>query len=113
MVFAASGGAPGPTVGGAGASGYDHGTAMSAPSEKKPVKETESGGRGPREMLRTGGLIALGALAVLFATLNLEEVRVDWIIGSGHAPLIIVIVVAVLVGIVMTYLAERVNRRRR
>lgn len=64
-------------------------------------------------MLRTGGLIALAVAMTLFAVLNLEEVKVDWVIGSGHAPLIVVIVVSVLLGIVLTYMAERINRRRR
>jgi uncharacterized integral membrane protein len=64
-------------------------------------------------MLRTGGMIALAVLATLFAVLNLDEVKVDWVFGSGHAPLIVVIVISVLVGIVLTYMAERINRKRR
>ena len=39
--------------------------------------------------------------------------KVDWVFGSGHAPLIIVIVISLLVGIVLTYLAERRNKRKR
>jgi len=39
-------------------------------------------------------------------------VKVDWIFGSGHAPLILVIVISVLAGIVLTYMAERISRRR-
>jgi uncharacterized integral membrane protein len=52
-------------------------------------------------------------LATLFAVLNLDEVKVDWIVGSGHAPLIIVIVVSLLAGIVLTYFADRQARKRR
>lgn len=55
----------------------------------------------------------LAALAIAFAVLNLNQVKVDWIVGSGHAPLIVVIAISVLVGIVFTHLAERVGRRRR
>ena len=55
----------------------------------------------------------LAALLIAFAVLNLNQVKVDWIVGSGHAPLIIVIVISVLVGIVFTHLAERVGRKRR
>ena len=33
--------------------------------------------------------------------------------GSGHAPLIIVIVICLLVGIVLTYFAERRGKRKR
>lgn len=57
--------------------------------------------------------LLLAALAIAFAVLNLNQVKVDWIVGSGHAPLIIVIVISLLVGIVFTHLAERVGRRRR
>lgn len=55
----------------------------------------------------------LAVLITLFAVLNLHEVKVDWILGSGRAPLIIVVVVSVLVGIVLTYFAERISRKRR
>jgi uncharacterized integral membrane protein len=63
--------------------------------------------------MRTGGLLALAVLATVFAVLNLEEVKVNWILGSGHAPLIVVIAISLLVGIVLAYLADRINRRRR
>lgn len=72
----------------------------------------ETGGRSRGQSLRTGGLLSLAVVMTLFAVLNLDEVRVHWIFGSGHAPLIVVIVISVLVGIVLTYLAERLNRRR-
>jgi len=36
----------------------------------------------------------LGALAVLFAVLNLDEVEVNWILATGETPLILVIVVS-------------------
>jgi len=75
----------------------------------KPKRERRSG----RELGRSGGMIALAVLVTLFAVLNLKEVKVDWLIGSGHAPLIVVIVISVLVGIVLAYMAERVNRKRR
>jgi uncharacterized integral membrane protein len=66
-----------------------------------------------REMARTGGWVALAVLITLFAVLNLEQVEVNWIIGSGKAPLIIVIVISLLVGIVLTHFAERRASRRR
>ncbi len=58
-------------------------------------------------------LVLLAVLITLFAVLNLKQVKVDWIFGSGHAPLIIVIVISLLVGIVLTYFAERLVRKRR
>lgn len=63
--------------------------------------------------MRTASLVVLAILTTLFAVLNLEEVKVNWIFGSGKAPLIIVIVVSVLAGIVFTYFADRLARRRR
>ncbi len=89
---------------------------MSAPPVQIPDRDGQlkAGRRRSRsEMARTAGLVVLGILATLFAVTNLEEVKVHWIFGSGHAPLIIVIAVSVLVGIVLTYLAERLARRRR
>jgi uncharacterized integral membrane protein len=85
---------------------------MSTSSQQTPKPE-RGGGRRKRELARTGGLIVLAVLVTLFAVLNLDKVKVNWIIGSGHAPLIIVIIIAVLVGILLTYGAERVNRKRR
>lgn len=70
--------------------------------------------RSKREMVRTGGVVLLAILITLFAVLNLEKVEVNWIFGSGKAPLIIVIVISLLVGIVLTHFTEvRINRRRR
>lgn len=87
---------------------------MSAPPTQTPAREDKSKrGRSSRELARTGGMLALAVVATLFAVLNLGEVKVDWIFGSGHAPLIVVIVISVLAGIVLAYMAERINRRRR
>ena len=49
----------------------------------------------------------------LFAVLNTDKVKVDWIFGSGEAPLIIVIVVSLLVGVILTHFAERRGSKRR
>ena len=89
---------------------------MSAPQTQIPPAEPEEqprDRRSPRELARTGGLLAVAVLATLFAVLNLDEVKVDWIVGSGRAPLIIVIVISVLAGVVITYLADRLAERRR
>ena len=52
----------------------------------------------------------LAILVTLFAVLNTDKVKVHWIFGSGEAPLIIVIVISLLVGIVLTHFAERHRR---
>jgi len=79
-----------------------------------PDGQLKAGRRRSRsEMARSGGLVVLAILAVVFAVTNLDDVKVHWIVGSGHAPLIIVIAISVLAGIVLTYLAERLARKRR
>jgi uncharacterized integral membrane protein len=88
---------------------------MSAPSAQipgsgaKPKRERRSTG----ERIRAIGPLILAAVFIVFAVINLNQVEVHWIVGSGHAPLIIVIVISVLVGIVLTHFAERVGRKRR
>lgn len=69
--------------------------------------------RSRREVARTSALVVLAILITLFAVFNLKEVKVSYVFGSGKAPLIIVIVISVLVGIVLSYFAERIPRRRR
>ncbi len=91
---------------------------MSAPSAQKPgpagqPKAAGTRGRDRKEIARAGGLVAIVGIFIAFALLNLNQVKVDWILGSGHAPLIIVIAISTLVGIVFTYLVDRLSRRRR
>jgi len=82
--------------------------------EGEPAQEqAERGSRSRSEKARTGALVVLAVLATLFAVLNLNDVKVDWIVGSGRAPLIIVIVISLLAGIVLTYFADRMARKRR
>ena len=64
-------------------------------------------------MVRASGLFILAALAIVFAVMNLDEVEVHWIFGSGKAPLIVVIAISLVVGSVLTYFGERVKRSRR
>jgi uncharacterized integral membrane protein len=91
---------------------------MSAPSAQKPTQDRQRKPDGERrannkEMARASALFVLTALAIVFAVLNLDDVELHWAFGSGRAPLIVVIVISLLVGIVLTYFAERVSRRRR
>jgi len=66
-----------------------------------------------RERVRAVGPLILAAVFIAFAVLNLNQVKVDWIVGSGHAPLIVVIAISVLLGVVLTHFVERVGRKRR
>jgi uncharacterized integral membrane protein len=90
---------------------------MSAPPAQIPGGEKHRRFKAPQrsrgEVARTSALVVLAILITLFAVFNLKEVRVDWVLGSGRAPLIVVIVISLLVGIVLTYFAERRVRRRR
>lgn len=87
---------------------------MSVPPTQEPSSSAKKQGRrNPKERARTGALVALAVLMTLFAVFNLDEVKVHWVFGSGRAPLIIVIVISLLVGIVLTYFAERRSRSRR
>jgi uncharacterized integral membrane protein len=80
------------------------------PGQGEPPKKPR---RTRSERARTAGMVVLAILITLFAVLNLDQVKVNWIIGSGRAPLIIVIVISLLVGIALTYFADRATRRRR
>jgi uncharacterized integral membrane protein len=77
------------------------------PAGRRPDAPPGSSRRSPR----TGALVVLAVLITLFAVFNLNQVKVNWVFGSGHAPLIIVIVISLLVGIVLTHFAERRSRR--
>jgi uncharacterized integral membrane protein len=56
---------------------------------------------------------ALGALTVIFAVLNFDEVDVNWIIGTWSTPLIVVIAVSVLLGAGADRAMVRRRRKRR
>ncbi|MGA2319702.1 MAG: hypothetical protein ABSG95_03025 [Solirubrobacteraceae bacterium] len=86
---------------------------MSARAQIPVAGEPEHKRRSRRELARTAVLVILAILITLFAVLNLKEVKVDWIVGSGRAPLIIVIVISLLVGILLTHFAERRASKRR
>jgi uncharacterized integral membrane protein len=69
--------------------------------------------RSARENARTGALVVLAVLITAFAVENTGSVRVKSILGSGEAPLIVVIVISLLVGVLITYLAMLRSGRRR
>ena len=86
---------------------------MSAQPRTSSDGQPQAGGRSRRERGRTALLLVLAVIATLFAVLNLNSVKVDWILGSGSAPLIVVIVISLLIGVVFTHFAERRAGRRR
>lgn len=54
--------------------------------------------------------LVLSGLGVAFALLNLDEVGVNWIVGTWDTPLIVVIAVSVLVGAGLGFLVGRQRR---
>jgi uncharacterized integral membrane protein len=85
---------------------------MSAPAHTPGQAQQKAQRRGRREQSRTVALLVLAILITLFAVFNVKQVEVSWIFGSGKAPLIIVIVLSVLVGVVFTHFAERRSAKR-
>ena len=85
---------------------------MSTPPQTPGKGHATPDKRTRREIARTTSLVILAILVTLFAVFNLNEVKVSYVFGSGKAPLIIVIVISVVFGIVLTYLAERLQRKK-
>ena len=51
--------------------------------------------------------LVLAALGILFAALNLDEVKVNWMVGTWRTPLIVVIALSMVIGAGLGYLAAR------
>ena len=66
-----------------------------------------------REQLRLAGAFVLGALCVLFAVLNLDPVRVNWIVGTWDTPMIVVILLFTAIGTALGLALPRLAARRR
>jgi uncharacterized integral membrane protein len=80
-----------------------HGMSEDLPSsggERRPE-------RSRKERARVVVVAGVGVLAALFAILNLDEVEVNWIVGTFDTPLIVVIAVSILVGAALGYVAAR------
>ncbi len=51
--------------------------------------------------------LGLAGLGIAFAALNLDEVDVNWILGTWETPLIVVIALSMLVGAGLGFLVSR------
>ncbi len=69
--------------------------------------------RSRRDLIRAGAPVVLAVLITLFAVFNTDKVKVHWVFGTDEAPLIIVIVISLLVGVALTHFAERRSAKRR
>ena len=83
---------------------------MSSPTPSGGSKQKPA--RTRRESTRTTGLVVLAIAITLFAVLNVDEVKVHYLVGTSKAPLIIVIVVSLFIGAVLARFAGRSSRRR-
>lgn len=71
--------------------------------------------RTPAERRQRARLISaavLGAVITAFALLNLDHVKVHWLIATGQTPLIVVIAFAFLLGMLVDRLVIRAKRKR-
>jgi len=84
-------------------------------SETPGSRVGEAPQRAPARRRERGRQIAaavLGALITAFALLNLDDVKVHWLLATGRTPLILVIAVAFLFGVVVDRLVIRARRKR-
>jgi uncharacterized integral membrane protein len=82
----------------------------------EPTTETPRPKRTPAERRERRRLVAgaiIGALVTAFALLNLDDVKVHWLVTTGHTPLIVVIVLAFVLGAIGDRLLLRARRKRR
>jgi uncharacterized integral membrane protein len=83
------------------------------PTPGKAPEKARRGGPLAKENRRLVAGIVLGAAVAAFAVVNLDEVQVDWIVGSAQTPLIIVIGVAFALGAGIGWLAGAKRRSRK
>lgn len=53
------------------------------------------------------GVLVLGGIGIAFAALNVDEVEVNWILGTWQTPLIVVIALSMVIGTALAYLVLR------
>ncbi len=53
------------------------------------------------------GALVLAGMGVAFAVANLDEVKVNWILGTWSTPLIVVIALSMLIGAAHGFLVSR------
>jgi uncharacterized integral membrane protein len=55
--------------------------------------------------------LGLSAVGIAFAAVNLDEVKVNWVLGTWETPLIIVIALSLVIGAGLGLLIARGRRR--
>jgi len=51
--------------------------------------------------------VALAAVGGVFAAVNLDDVKVNWILGTWKTPLIVVIALSLVIGSALGFLVSR------
>ena len=54
--------------------------------------------------------LALAAVGVTFAAVNLDQVKVNWVLGTWRTPLIVVIALSIVIGAGLGLLIARGRR---
>jgi uncharacterized integral membrane protein len=77
-----------------------------------PVTMADEAQRPERGLQRRGLAVAiLVAAGALFAVLNLDEVKVNWVVTTTRTPLVVVIVVSLAIGLGIGWIAGRRRHR--
>jgi uncharacterized integral membrane protein len=58
------------------------------------------------EKRQIGALVLAGA-GIAFAVANLDEVKVNWVLGTWKTPLIVVIALSMVIGAALGFLVSR------
>ena len=82
-------------------------------AERQRPAEAKRLPRSRREQARAVALVALAGLGVLFAVLNLDDVQVNWLLGTWSTPLIVAIAISFLLGSGVGFLLARRRPRMR
>lgn len=80
-----------------------------SPEPRRQDSREERGTPTPREFV----LAILAVVILVFALSNLGDVSVHWVVATSRAPLVIVILVALLFGFAIGWLGRRSQIRRR
>jgi uncharacterized integral membrane protein len=86
---------------------------MSEPHERTPAKRPEDKPERSGGNARVVATAVLSAVAAIFAVINLDDVEVDWLVGSWQTPLIVVILISMLLGAGLDRLLVRRARKRK
>jgi putative membrane protein len=62
--------------------------------------------------MRLLGAVIAAVLVTVFAVVNVDEVEVNWLVGTWSTPLIVVIAVSALFGAALDSLLQVRSRRR-